>query len=264
MTHPYLAVEHPIRLAHRGSRVLWPENTMVAFQGAVDLGYRYLEIDVRQTHDGVVVVFHDPHLGRVANGTGEIKHWLWDDLRRLDAGWSFGAGRGYPLRGTGVAIPSLDEVFTTFPDCHFNIDLKSPHLEWAVADLIKRHGRSERTLIGSFYDNRLARFRRITRGDVPTSAGPARALAMWAASRAGATAGGAEVAYQVPYEHPLLRLDLKYVDAVHASGAQLHAWTVNDAVTMNRMLDLGVDGIVTDRPDVLNEVVSQRESGRTA
>jgi glycerophosphoryl diester phosphodiesterase len=231
---------------------------MSAFQAAADLGYRYLEIDVRRTSDGVVVVFHDADLGRVTNGDGDITQWLWEDVRRLDAAWSFAGAQGYPLRGTGVTVPSLDELFATFPDMHINIDLKGSRLEWAVADLIKRHRRSERTLIGSFRDNRLARFRRVTRGDVPTSAGPARALAMWAASRAGATARGVEVAYQVPFEHPLLRLDQRYVDAVHASGAQVHAWTVNDAVTMHRMLDMGIDGIVTDRPDVLNDVVKER------
>jgi glycerophosphoryl diester phosphodiesterase len=231
---------------------------MEAFQGAVDLGYRYLEIDVRKTRDDVVVVFHDAHLGRVTNGGGSITHWMWEDIRHLDAAWSFGGGQGYPRRGAGVEVPSLDELFATFPDIHVNIDLKGPRLEWAVADLIKRHRRDDRTLVGSFHDNRLARFRRVTRGRVPTSAGPARALAMWAASRVGATSRGPEVAYQVPFEHPVLRLDQKYVDAVHASGAQLHAWTVNDAVTMHRVLDLGVDGIVTDRPDVLDEVVKER------
>lgn len=261
MIHPYLAVEHPVRLAHRGSRILWPENTMEAFHGAVvDHGYRFLEIDVRMTRDRVVAVFHDAHLGRVTNGAGEITNWMWEDVQRLDAAWSFDPARGYPRRGDGVRVPSLDEVFATFPDVHINIDLKGEGLEWAVADLIKRHDRAERTLIGSFHDRRLARFRRVTRGEVPTSAGPARATALWAASRVGATTRGPEVAYQVPFEHPVLRLDRKYVEAAHATGAQVHAWTVNDAVTMHRMLDMGVDGIVTDRPDVLNDVVEERRT----
>lgn len=260
MIHPYLTLEHPVRLAHRGSRILWPENTMLAFQGAVDLGCKYLEIDVRRTRDGVVAVFHDQVLDRVTNGTGRIDHWMWEDVRHLDAAWSFDPVHGHPRRATGVTVPSLDELFSTFPDLHINIDLKGPHLEWGVADLIQRHRRADRTLIGSFKDFRLSRFRRITRGTVPTSAGPVRAVAMWAASRAGAVSRGPEVAYQVPFEHPLLRLDRKYVDAIHAAGAQVHAWTVNDARTMHRLLDLGVDGIVTDRPDVLNEVIEERRA----
>lgn len=231
---------------------------MTAFQGAVDLGYRYLETDVRKTRDGVVAVFHDENLDRVTNGTGDVTDWLWEDVRRLDAAWSFSPAHGHPERGTGVTVPSLDELFTTFPDLHINIDLKGPQMEWAVADLVKRHRRAERTLIGSFSSRRIARFRRITRGEVPTSAGPTRAAIAWIAARFGATTRGSEVAFQVPFEHPLLRLDRKYVDAVHASGAQLHAWTVNDAVTMHRILDLGVDGIITDRPDVLNDVLAER------
>ena len=260
MTHPYLAREHPIRLAHRGSRILWPENTVEAFQAASDLGYVYLEIDVQMTLDGTVIVFHDPALGRVTNGSGRVVEWLWEDVLRLDAGWSFAPDRGYPMRGNGVRVPSLDELFATFPDLHMNIDLKADRMEWAVAELIRRHRREDRTLIGSFHGHRLSRFRRITRGSVATSAGPARALATWVASRSGATTRGPEVAYQVPFEHPLLRLDKKYVDAIHATGAHVHAWTVNDAVTMHRMLDLGVDGIVTDRPDVLNDVLAERAS----
>ena len=259
-THRYLTAEYPLRLAHRGSRILWPENTMEAFQGAVDLGYRYLEIDVRMTADGTVVVFHDAGLSRVTNGVGPVAEWLWPDLQRLDAGWSFAPDQAFPQRGRGVAVPSLEELFATFPEVHVNIDLKAPGMEWAIADLIQRFGRADRTLIGSFHDRRLARFRRIVRGGVPTSAGPSRAIATWLASRGGATTRGPEVAYQVPFEHPLFRLDRRFVDAVHATGAQVHAWTVNDAVTMHRMLDLGVDGIVTDRPDVLNDVLAGRSA----
>jgi glycerophosphoryl diester phosphodiesterase len=261
MTHPYLSLEHPIRFAHRGSRILWPENTMVAFQGAADLGYLYLEIDVRITRDGVVVVLHDDTLDRTTNGSGPVSDWLWEDVQRLDAAWAFDPARGHPERGSGVAVPSLDQLFSTFPGLHINIDLKGPGMEWAVADLVKRHRREDRTLIGSFSGKRLARFRRITRNEVPTSAGPARAVATWLAARLGATTRGVEVAYQVPFEHPVLRLDRKYVDAVHAAGAQVHAWTVNDAVSMHRVLDMGVDGIVTDRPDVLNDVLAERKVG---
>lgn len=231
---------------------------MEAFQGAADLGYRYLEIDVRSTRDGVVAVFHDETLERVTNGSGPISEWEWEDVRRLDAAWSFDPSRGYPRRNAGVRVPSLDELFSTFPDLHVNIDLKGRGLEWAVADLIQRHHRKERTLIGSFRDLRVGRFRRVTRGSVPTAAGPTRAIATWVASRVGATTRGPEIVYQIPFEHPVFRLDGRYVEAVHESGCQIHAWTVNDAATMHRLLDMGVDGIVTDQPDVLNYVVRER------
>ncbi|MDJ0498146.1 MAG: glycerophosphodiester phosphodiesterase family protein, partial [Acidimicrobiia bacterium] len=110
----YLDAEYPLRIAHRGSRVLWPENTAEAFQGAIDLGYTYIETDVQMTRDGVVVVFHDATLERTTNGAGPVDRWDFADLQQLDAAWWFGEVDGYPLRGTGVKVRSLDEVFATW------------------------------------------------------------------------------------------------------------------------------------------------------
>ena len=162
MPVPYLSAEYPLRFAHRGSRVLWPENTAESFQGAVDLGYVYIETDIRMTRDGVVVVFHDGTLERTTNGAGPIDRWDLADLQRLDAGWWFDAGNDYPMRGTGVRVRTLAEVFDMWPHVHFNLDMKGRGMEWAVADLIKLHRREETTLVGSFVDHRAAKFRRIT------------------------------------------------------------------------------------------------------
>lgn len=259
MPHPYLALEHPIRLAHRGSRLLWPENTMVAFRRVVeDLGYRYLEIDVRATADGIPVVIHDATLERTTNGVGAVADWAWEDLRRLDAGYRYGAEEDFPWRDRGARVPSLDEVYRELPDVHLNIDLKAPGIEWLVADVVYRNRAEDRTLVGSFVDRRISRFRRITRGRVATTAGPGTVAAMYLASRLGRTVRRPVEAYQLPYDHPVLRIDRWLVDAVHAAGAQLHLWTVNDPRDMARYLDLGVDGIVTDRPDLLNEVLEER------
>ncbi len=259
---PYLALEHPIRLAHRGSRVLWPENTMRAFQGAVDLGYRYLELDVRVTADDIVVVHHDATLERTTSGKGRLVDRTLEELRELDAAHDFGADSGFPLRGTGHRVPTLEEVLMTFPDVHLNIDLKAPGSEWPVAECITRLRRHDSVLIGSFHDARIARFRRITRGRVATSVGPTTAVRMWSASRVGRHVAHRAQAFQMPYAQRGFPMDRRFVDAVHASGAQLHVWTVNDAADMTRMLDLGVDGIVTDRPDILNDVLGVGPSGR--
>ncbi len=258
--HPYLTAEYPVRFAHRGSRILWPENTLPAFAGAIDLGYRYIETDVQMTSDDVVVVFHDPTLDRLTNARGRVRDWAWDDLRHLDAAWSFDPAGGYPLRGQGVGISRLDDVLRTWPDVRFNIDLKAPGLEWPVAEVIKRTERSDSVLVASFAEHRLAKFRRITHDTVPTSAGMTAAVRMWAASRRGGPAATKAVAFQIPFDHRVFALDAALVDAVHEAGAQVHAWTVNDAVDMERLLDMGVDGIVSDRPDILNDVVA----GRTA
>jgi glycerophosphoryl diester phosphodiesterase len=253
--HPFLALEHPLRMAHRGSRVLWPENTAVAFQGALDLGLRYIETDVQVTADGVVVVFHDSTLERTTNGVGRVDAWAWEDLRHLDAAWSYGAEQGFPRRGTGVGISRLDDVLTTWPEAHFNIDLKSPGSEWPVAEVIRRTGRQESVLIASFSDARIARFRRITKGVVATSAGPAVAGRALVASRLGRPAPAGPVAYQLPHDRRGVPVTARLIDSVHAAGAQVHVWTVNEVGAMRRLLEAGVDGIVTDRPDLLNGVL---------
>lgn len=248
---PYLTHEYPIRLAHRGSRVLWPENTMVAFQGAVDLGYRYLETDVHVSRDGEVVIFHDDDLGRLTDGTGKLADRDWGDLRLLDAAYHFLSDGGHPLRGTGVRMPLLEEAVKTFPDQLFNIDLKQRGIAGRVAEEIRRLGIGERVLIGSFHDWRIHRFRRAA-PRVATSAGPFELA--WGFLRR--RPGGEAVAYQVPERiGPFRIVTRRLVDAARLAGKQVHVWTVNDPSDMRRLLDLGVDGIVTDRPELLNEVV---------
>ena len=251
---PYLTHEHPIRFAHRGSRVLWPENTMLAFEGAVDLGYRYIETDIHVSRDGRVVIFHDHTLERLTDGTGRFDEHDWADLKGLDAAHHFKPEEGHPLRGRGIGMPLLEEAVRTFPDQMFNIDLKQPGIAEAAAAEIERLGIQDRVLIGSFYDVRIRRFRKAAPG-VATSAGPAevaRALARRARRDIGADA------YQVPERASGIRLvTRRFVSRAHEAGKQVHVWTVNDPSDMRRLLDLGVDGVVTDRPDVLNEVLGQ-------
>lgn len=252
----YFSVEHPIRLAHRGSRVLWPENTMYAFERAVgELGYHYLELDVRLTADRIPVVFHDATLDRTTDGTGKVSDHTLSDLQSIDAAYHFGPDDDFPLRGTGVRIPPLEDLYRAWPTVRLNIDLKGPDQEWAVAEVIRKADAEHRTLIGSFYDRRIARFRRITQGRVAVSAGPTAATAMWSASRAGRKIRRSVQAYQLPFNYRGFRIDEKLIDSVHRAGAHIHLWTVNEADDMRRFLDMGVDGIVTDRPDILNEVM---------
>lgn len=258
MTVPYLSLEHPIRMAHRGSRELWPENTIEAFRGATDLGYLYIETDVRISRDGVVVVFHDATLERTTDGVGKVADWTMAELAKFDAAANYKPEDGFPLRGAGVRISSLADVFAEFPDVHFNIDLKGSGMEWALADVIRTAGRQDSTLVGSFVGRRTAKFRRVTKGSVATSAGPAETVAMWAASRGKRRVMRQVAAYQLPYDYKSLPIDQKYIDSIHEAGAQVHFWTVNDAAEMHRLLDLGADGIVTDRPDILNSVTAER------
>lgn len=253
----FFSVEHPIRFAHRGSRILWPENTMHAFAGAVEgFGYHYLEIDVRLTSDQVPIVFHDAKLDRTTNGEGKVVEHTLEEIQSLDAAHQFDPDNDYPLRDTGIGVSTLEELFGTWPNVRLNIDLKAPGEEWAVAEMIRSFDAEHRTLIGSFTDRRIARFRRITRGRVAVSAGPTAAASMYGASRTGRTIHRKFQAYQLPFAYRGIKIDDRLVDAVHRSGAHIHLWTVNDPEDMRRFLDMGVDGIVTDRPDLLNEVMN--------
>lgn len=255
----FLSHEHPLRLAHRGSRLLWPENTMTAFQGAVDLGYRYLETDAHVTRDGVVVLFHDHSLDRLTDGEGKVWEWRWDDLRALDAAHHFDPESGYPLRGTGIGIPSLEQAASAFPETLFNIDLKQPGCDADVAGAVLRLGLEERVLIGSFHGRRIERFRNFTNGAVATSAGPLEVSNAMLLSVLRRPITGPADAFQVPERMGGIPVVTgRFVAAVHAAGKQVHVWTVNEAEDMRRLLDLGVDGIVTDRPDVLNDVLGER------
>lgn len=261
---PFLSHEHPIRFAHRGSTILWPENTMTAFQGAVDLGYRYIETDVHVTRDSIIVTFHDDHLERVTNGAGLVKDWDWENLRTLDAAYHFNPDNDFPLRKKGIAIPSLEEVMTTFPDIMLNIDLKQPGIEQLVADFIRRHNFEERVLIASFHDKRVRRFRKLTGNLVSTSSGVGETLAVWTRSRFKQRLKVPPNALQVPQRQGgITVVDHKLVNAAHAVGMHVHVWTINDPEEMHRLLDLGVDGIITDRPDLLNNVLAERKKVRT-
>ena len=251
----YFSVEHPIRFAHRGGRMLYPENTMFAFGKAIDeLGYHYVELDVRLSRDGVPVIMHDPTLDRTTDSTGPVSDRTVAELKELDAAYHFDPDNDYPLRGTGVTVPTLDEVYSIWPELRLNVELKED-AAWATAEGIRTHRGEHRTLVGSFSDRRIAKFRRITGGAVAVSIGTVGALRMWAASRIGVAPRFRVQAYQVTEQYTGLAVDRRLVNAVHRAGAHHHVWTVNREDDMRRLLDLGVDGIMTDRPDLLNEVM---------
>ncbi len=257
---PYLSQEHPLRFGHRGSNLLRPQNTMVAFEWALGRGLRYLETDVHATRDGRVVAFHDDRLDLLTDGVGKVWDRDWDDVRNLDAAYHFDPGHGHPFRGTGVRIPLLEEVLTSFPQALLNLDLKQEGMERLLAAEIARLGAEDRVLVGSFHDRRLTRFRQAAGGRVATSAGPTEVLGAMAAARLGRPVRGAADAFQVPERQgPLRVVGRRFVEAAHAAGKQVHVWVVNDPADMHRLLDLGVDGIVSDRADLLVEVVGQRQ-----
>lgn len=259
---PFLAAERPLAFAHRGGGKLWPENTMAAFQGAVQLGCRYLETDLRTSRDGIMVTIHDETLDRISDGSGPVHALTLAELKRLDAGYRFSPdeGQSFPFRGKGVTVPTLAEVTQAFPDIRLNLDIKQmePSLVEALVTFIEEQGAHDRILVGSFHDRMLKEFRQRTGGRVATSAASGEARLFWLASRLGLTRflRPAYDALQVPARQgPLPVVDRRFVQAAHRLGIQVHVWTVDEADEMRRLLNLGVDGLMSDRPDLLLDVL---------
>ena len=258
---PYLRAGGILAFAHRGGSLEHPENTMVAFQSAVDLGYLHLETDTRLTRDGVLLAFHDQTLDRVSDLSGPVSGRTLGEIRRADAAYRFShdGGRTHPLRGTGIGIPTLEEVLVSFPQTGFNIDAKTSRVLVPLAALIKRLGAADRICLGSYSDGRLRRFRRLSGGRVCTSMGRDAIVTARLTSLAGRMPAFGADCVQVPASQWGVRVaDRAFVRAAHRGGLQVHVWTIDDRAEMERLLDLEVDGIMSDRPTLLKEVLQAR------
>ncbi|MFP3914606.1 MAG: glycerophosphodiester phosphodiesterase [Actinomycetota bacterium] len=247
-------------IAHRGSRILWPENTMVAFARALELGADHLETDLRRTADGHLACFHDDTVERTTNGTGPVGAYTLAGLRELDAGFRHRVDGAYPFRGRGMRVPTLGEVLATFPEAGVVVDLKEDWLEAELTELLDRMDAWHRVIVGSFSDARLERMRRASEGRALVSAGPLAARRWWLASRLGRGGPGGMAALQVPPTSGGLRVvDRRLVEAAHARGVAVHVWTVNLPQEMGSLWSLGVDALITDRVDLA--VGSPAEAG---
>jgi glycerophosphoryl diester phosphodiesterase len=249
MAPAFAFLDHPgpLAFAHRGGAALNPENTWASFAHAVSLGYRYLETDARLTRDGVVLAFHDATLERVADRPGTIAHLPWHEVRRARI-----AGEHEPVR--------LDELLEAYPEIRINIDAKEDAVVEPLARVIERMDAVERVCIASFSDARLARARAILGAGLCTSAGP-RGVARLRLAASGAPVRPPRLAcVQVPVRARGVRLvDARFVAAAHRAGIAVHVWTIDDRDEMDRLLDLGVDGLMTDRPDLLRSALVARD-----
>ena len=255
--HPFLARDKPLVIAHRGGQGLWPANTLYAFQNAVEMGADILEMDVHASADGVLVVRHDDTVDRTTDGSGAIRDHTLAELKNLDAGypWSADGGDSYPFRGQGIRIPTLEEVLEAFPGTRLNIDIKpeEPEVVPLFADLLERYGRTEDVLVGSFHDDQLRRFRQLCPG-YATAAGVLETLLLFSLNLLGLGAAyqPRANAFQVPEYHGRLHVVTpSFVRAAHAHNMEVHIWTVNAREDMQRLLNWGVDGLITDYPDRL-------------
>ncbi len=253
--HPYFDLTGPVGLAHRGGALYEPnvgrENTLAAFAQAVAMGYRYLETDVHATSDGVLLAFHDETLDRVTDGSGLI------------AGQPYAALREVRTRA-GDAIPTLEEVLETFPGTRVNIDVKAPGAIRPLATLLRRHNALGRVCVGSFSAQRLAAVRRAIGPGLATAAGPRGVAATrFVPGMVARLLHSPAPVLQIPTTHTIRGRTVTLVTPglvrrAHRLGKHVHVWTVDEPDEMNRLLDLGVDGLVSDRIDVLREVLQSR------
>jgi glycerophosphoryl diester phosphodiesterase len=247
--YAYLDGPVPIAMAHRGGAIEHLENTMPAFEACVAMGYRYLETDVRVTADGVLAVFHDPVLERVTDSAGRIDQLPWSVVARARIG-----GR--------EPIVRLEDLLDAWPDVRFNLDIKAAGVVAPLVRTIRRTRVGERICLASFSDARIAAARRLLGPTVCTALGPRGVAALRLASyrpRAAGLVRGQAGCAQVPLQLGGRALvDERFLAVAHDRGLQVHVWTVNTEQEATALLDLGVDGIMTDRPAMLRELLQKR------
>jgi glycerophosphoryl diester phosphodiesterase len=264
--HPYFDLPTPIAIGHRGAAGEAPENTLVSFERAAVQGVAVLESDVHLSRDGEVVILHDDLLERTTDGRGPARERTLAELRRLDAGHRFtpDGGRSFPFRGRGISIPTLAEVLERFPAMRFNLEIKeaTPGLLERTIELVA--ARADRILLAAADDRIMARLR-----DEVARRGVAVAIGASAGDVAGFVRAALEdkppapgpMALQVPAEvagRPLVTP--RFVEHAHAHGLPVHVWTINDPPEIERLLDLGVDGVMSDFPARVVAALARRAS----
>ncbi|HET9141601.1 glycerophosphodiester phosphodiesterase [Actinophytocola sp.] len=250
--HAFLAGPYPRAFVHRGwhaDDLDGMENSLTAFRRAVAEGYRYLETDVHATSDGVVVVHHDAALDRTTDGSGPIAALPWSTVRQARIG-----GR--------EPVARLTDLLEELPGALLNIDVKTDAAVGPLVDTLRRAGALHRVCVASFSEARLARVRRLAGPDVLTSMGTGAIARLWMSGRLPAVlfrnTGRVRLA-QVPVRQGRLTVvDKRLIATARRRGIEVHVWTIDDAPRMHELLDLGVDGIMTDRPGVLRDVLVER------
>lgn len=263
--HPYYAADlnRPLVIAHQGGDHLWPGNTMLAFQNAADLGVDVLEMDLHITRDGVLVLIHDETIDRTTDGTGEVEAMSYEELQRFDAGyrWTRDDGATFPFRGQGITIPTLEEVFNAFPDKRMTIEIKKTDASMAqpFCHLIRAYGMEDKVLVASFHDERMKDFRAEC-PEVATSSARQETTVFVLMTKVflGGFHSPQFYALQVPRESSgITVMTPSFVRAAHARNLSVEPWTINDEETMRKFIDWGVDGIITDRPDLMLEILGR-------
>lgn len=264
-SHPYYeGVVGPQVIAHQGGDGIWPGNTLYAFEKAVEIGADVLEMDGHITKDGHIVLIHDETVDRTTDGSGSVEEMTLDELKQLDAGfdWSDDDGRTFPYRGQGIQIPALAEVFERFPQMRYAIEIKRSGIpmEQPLCDLIRMYNMQEKVLIASFHDTSMRTFR-TTCPEVATSASRGEVTKFVILGKiflSGLVAPGYQ-SIQPPYDpeesYNIPIMTKRFVREAHAKNIRVEPWTVNDPDLMRQYVEWGVDGLITDRPDLMVEIL---------
>jgi len=259
-TNYYQNAPKTLVIAHQGGDGVWPGDTLYAYEKAVEIGSDVLEMDAHITKDGAIVLMHDEKVDRTTDGAGLIEDLTLAELKKLDAAykWTLDDGQTFPFRGQGIQVPTLEELFQKFPQMRFLIEIKLTEnpIEKPLCDLIRKYGMQDKVIIGSFHDQAMKNFR-ATCPEVATSASRGEVknyvllgkVFLW---------GFIKPDYQTvepPYD-PSESLGIpimtkRFVRESHAKNIRIEPWTVNDPALMKQYIEWGVDGIITDRPDLL-------------
>lgn len=249
-----------LNIAHRGGRAIRPEHTLVAYEHALRVGADVLELDVHATSDGVLVVMHDDTIDRTTNGIGAIQDLTFEEIRSYDAGFRFteDGGETFPFRGQGLVVPTLAEVFEAFPDAPYVVEVKqeSPSIIDAFVALCREHGVVDQMIGAAFSDQVLIELREAA-PEMATSMALVEVAAFWGLPPED------EATYEPPGEFLQVPTTFQGIDVLIPSfleraerfNLKIHVWTINDAEQMGELVELGVNGIITDHPDRLRDVV---------
>lgn len=256
----YQDIKQPLVIAHQGGGDLWPGDTMYAFERAVELGVDVLEMDAHITKDGQIVLMHDEKVDRTTDGTGLIEEMTLAELQKLDAAysWSPDEGQTFPYRGQGIHAPTLAELFERFPEMRYVVEIKltANPIEEPLCELIRDHGMQERVVVASFHDDVMKAFRQAC-PEIATSASRSEVAAFVLLGKVGLSGllSPRFNSLQVPWEpeesYNIPVMTERFIREAHAKGVSVEPWTVNDPALMKQYIDWGVDGLITDRPDLM-------------
>ena len=265
ITHPVLErLSKPVTIAHQGGNKIYPDESLLAFTNAINMGIQVIEFDIHRTKDGIIVINHDQTIDRLTNGTGLIREMSWVELQQVDGAYNWSPdGLTYPYRDKGIKILSLIEMMDAFPQQLYDIEIKQhdPPLEKDLCDLLRKYGvAADQAIVASFRDETLARFHDIC-PEVAISLPVTQGTVLYILSRVGLERllPLDAVVAQLPTTFSTilgqLELDRRYIEAFAKGDRQVWVWTVNDSIEMKRLVKMGAHGIITDRPDILMDFV---------